>query len=74
MTVEGSVPTPGIIRLKRFIPKELILVGAEGFEDEVPSDLVIELTTPGLQSLSKLFFGGQRQLVLAREDLVPQVT
>jgi hypothetical protein len=48
-------------------------VGAEGFEHEVPSDLVIELTTPGLQSLSKLFFGGQRQLVFAREDLVPQV-
>ena len=49
------------------------MVGAEGFEHEVPSDLVIELTTPGLQSLSKLFFGGQRQLVFAREDLVPQV-
>ena len=40
---------------------------------EFPSDLVNELTTPGLQSLSKLFLGGQRQLILAREDLVPQV-
>lgn len=46
---------------------------SEGFEHEVPSDLVVELTTPGLQSLSKLFLGGQRQLILAREDLVPQV-
>jgi len=36
------------------------MVGAEGFGHEVPSDLVIELTTPGLQSLSKLFFCGRR--------------
>ena len=38
-----------------------------------PSDLVIELTTLGLQSLSELFLGGQRQLILTCEDLVPQV-
>jgi len=61
------------IRPKRLSFNKLMMVGAEGFEHEVPSDLVIELTTPGLQSLSKLFFGGQRQLVFAREDLVPQV-
>ena len=61
------------MRPKRLGFNKLILVGAEGFEHEVPSDLVIELTTPGFQSLSKLFFGGQRQLILAREDLIPQV-
>jgi hypothetical protein len=32
---------------------------------------VIELTTPDFQSLGKLFFGGQRQLIFARKDLVP---
>jgi hypothetical protein len=51
------------------------ILAAERFTrgSDSPSDLVIELTTPGLQSLRKLFFGGQRQLILAREDLVPQV-
>jgi hypothetical protein len=37
------------------------------------SEFVIELTTPSFQSLGKKLLGGQRQLVLARDDLVPQV-